>query len=760
MTHRREDSPTRFVAQRLALRPCFAVILAVWLAAAAFAGEPPDGLRLVEWQVSRGPLLQGAIDLALGPEGESLYVAGFLDDALTAYRRDSRTGALSVIGAGSDPALDGAVAVALSPDGTSLYAAGLLADRIVGFARDPDTAELTDAAPAPDPAIGGPLDGPSSLAVTPDGTRLVAVGLDDSRIFLFDRAPDGVLSPPVVVNVPALAGARDLALSADGTFVYVADFDGDALLVLERISGSVLLRQVVDGQFELDNPNTLVLAPGGADLYVACLGGSSLLQYRRDATTGLLTLGQIWSGATLGMSVAISDDGRELYTTGLTAGEPGALGVWSRDPATGEVSPEATLPASGVPGTGLDGAAGVVTHGGLIYVAALTGHAVSVLERRPSGTPRHVETQFRDSPQVLHPRSALFAGDAQVVHLIGLHESPCNPCLGYSAHLRDPETGALTAVRSGDLASSPGLTSPEEAAASPDGRHYYVVDGTEDALMAIEVGADGLLTPVETYFDGTGGVDGLEGVLSVAVSPDGAHVYTASFVEDRIARFSRDAASGALTFLGLTPAPVARRLTLSPDGRHLYVAQSTQQVVAFARDPATGALTQIDVESEGVGGVSGLVNPVALAVSRDGRNLYVNDDSAPPRLTVFARDPQTGTLDFLETHAGGAGTAGPLAVAVAAGGGYVYVTGATDATVSVYRRNRTDGTLVYLRTVGDGVFPPLEGAAALTVSPDGRHLYAPAQSDRAITVFETGDLLVSGFESGDLGEWSSSVGSP
>ena len=78
---------------------------------------------------------------------------------------------------------------------------------------------------------------------------------------------------------------------------------------------------------------------------------------------------------------------------------------------------------------------------------------------------------------------------------------------------------------------------------------------------------------VEAQKDGLGGVQGLDGPRSVAVSPDGAHVYVASVHADA--------------------------------------------VTAFSRDPATGALTFIDVQTDGVGGVDGLDGAVSVTVSPD-----------------------------------------------------------------------------------------------------------------------------------------------
>jgi DNA-binding beta-propeller fold protein YncE len=94
----------------------------------------------------------------------------------------------------------------------------------------------------------------------------------------------------------------------------------------------------------------------------------------------------------------------------------------------------------------------------------------------------------------------------------------------------------------------------------------------------------------------------------------------------------------------------ASAVAVSPDGAHVYAAapgSRSHTLVAFARDSLTGLLTPVDVERNGVGGVEGLDSPEAMAVSPDGAHVYVagTGDNA---VAVFARDPGTGALEFVE----------------------------------------------------------------------------------------------------------------
>jgi DNA-binding beta-propeller fold protein YncE len=99
----------------------------------------------------------------------------------------------------------------------------------------------------------------------------------------------------------------------------------------------------------------------------------------------------------------------------------------------------------------------------------------------------------------------------------------------------------------------------------------------------------------------------------------------------------------------------SRALAVSPDGRNLYVASSiSDAITVFRRNPKTGVLSQasgaagcVAVRStEGCGAAIGLDAPNSVAVSPDGRTVYATarDSSS---IAVFHRSPKTGMLTQL-----------------------------------------------------------------------------------------------------------------
>jgi DNA-binding beta-propeller fold protein YncE len=269
-----------------------------------------------------------------------------------------------------------------------------------------------------------------------------------------------------------------------------------------------------------------------------------------------------------------------------------------------------------------------------------------------------------------------------------------------------------------------------------------------------------ILNFIEVERDEVGGVDGLEGVWSVAVSADNRSVYATGAEDDGLAVFDRDGLTGELSFVeahfdgvdGVEGLLTPRSVAVSPDNKHVYVTGSQtaaggNTVAVFERETGTGvlgSLTFVAVYRDGEDGVDGLARAWSVVVSPDNKNVYVtgNDDDA---LAVFSRDPVSGTLKFLEVHkdgvAGVDGLKGAYAVTVSPDNKHVYVTsdpaGVQDDAVTVFARETISGTLTYIdsivNVVGDEV--GLAGPASVAVSPDGRHVYVAADIDDAVTVF-------------------------
>ena len=295
-----------------------------------------------------------------------------------------------------------------------------------------------------------------------------------------------------------------------------------------------------------------------------------------------------------------------------------------------------------------------------------------------------------------------------------------------------------------------GLWGVVSVTVSPDGGSVYAAGNGDNAVAVFSRdAASGLLTFQQMLKDGVGGVDGLALASSVTVSPDGGSVYAAGRSDNAVAVFSRNPATGLLTFQqvlqdgvgGVDGLAWAASVTVSPDGGSVYAAgESDNAVAAFSRNPATGLLTFQQMLQDGVGGVDGLALASSVTVSPDGGNVYAAG-AGEKAVGVFSRNPATGLLTFqqvLKDGVGGVdGLAGASSVTVSPDGGSVFAAGNGDNAVAVFSRTPAPGFLTFQTVLRDGVgkVDGLWGAVSVTVSPDGGSVYAAGQLDNAVAVF-------------------------
>jgi len=273
------------------------------------------------------------------------------------------------------------------------------------------------------------------------------------------------------------------------------------------------------------------------------------------------------------------------------------------------------------------------------------------------------------------------------------------------------------------------------------------------ALVLAAYGPWGTRSPslafVEAQKDGLGGVDGLRGIWSMVISPDGNHLYAAGYRDGAVTLFSRDATTGRLTFIARTKDGVGGvenagspcSVAVSPDGKHVYAAGYRDYALAvFGRNGITGKLAFLEVQRDGIDGVDDLHGVSSVAVSPEGEYVYATAyfDGA---LAVFRRDKATGKLAFVEVHRDGVGSVeglrGAYSVAPSPDGKYVYVAGGGDHAVAVFSRDSATGGLAFVEVQQDdaGGVDGLQVALSVAVSPDGRYVYVAGRGEHALAMF-------------------------
>ncbi|MEK6272988.1 MAG: beta-propeller fold lactonase family protein, partial [Actinomycetota bacterium] len=222
--------------------------------------------------------------------------------------------------------------------------------------------------------------------------------------------------------------------------------------------------------------------------------------------------------------------------------------------------------------------------------------------------------------------------------------------------------GCVSETGAGPCANGHGLAGANGVAVSPNGKSVYVTSGSSSAVVRLNRGtaAGALAQPAGSAGcvseDGTGPCadgHGLSGPRRVAVSPDGKSVYVASDGSSAVARFNRNTTTGAIaqpagsagcvSETGAGPCANGHALmaphsvAVSADGKSVYVASFFSQAVArLNRNPTTGAIGQPAgsfgcVSETGAATCAdghGLNNPTGVAVSLDGKSVYVTSSSS------------------------------------------------------------------------------------------------------------------------------------
>ena len=677
-----------------------------------------DVLAFVESQFG-GYGLRRASAVVLSPDDKDVYVASEQDDAVVHFTRDAATGDLTykatyVNGENNVTGLVAPVALAVDSDGKNLYVTGRARDAVVVFARDPSNGVLTWLETEVNDAGGVKnMVAPDAVSVSPDGANVYVAG--DLALTVFARAGDGSLD--FVQSEEGAGGGvsfalRSVIVSPDNANVYVTSHLENTVAVLDRDTGD--------------------------------MGKVTIAQTVVDGAGGVTGLSHV-------QKLAVSADGANIYATGTlssTGYMSGTVVVFNRA-GDGTLSFVETH-VDGVGANGIDGARSIQTSadGKNVYVAGVSSNSLAVFNRNGDGTLAFAScftslstgsSCTLDTPGLEAPSGIAISADGSNLYITAEGSD------SLSIFARDAGSGALTFadVLYNSDGGVLGLGGADGVAVSPDGKNVYVAGRADDAVVAFQrdAASAGGLTFVEAQRDGDGPVTGLLEPSSVTVSPDGKNVYATGYLSGTVVVFARNDVTGTLAYVetkmqgqgGVNGLNGAWSTVMSPDGLNLY-ATGIQDgtLVVFARDAATGSLTQIQAFASGVGGVTGILGAAGIAISPDGANIYVagsDEDS----VALFDRDSTTGELTFVESYAGLPGLDGAVSVTISSDGMNVYVASVVDGTITVFQRDATSGALAKMASAA-GLEEDASGddadASVLTlywavdVSPDDKYVYA------------------------------------
>lgn len=464
--------------------------------------------------------------------------------------------------------------------------------------------------------------------------------------------------------------------------------------------------------------------------YVGCISADTAVTPAGSgacAQSGVATPGGSATGLDNPGSVAVSRDGRHVYASG----DDDAVVVFNRNPATGVIT----------------------------YNSCFTGDStLAACFKDASATPGGDDSGLGNLDAIaLSPDDENLYVLAQDDYAVTwLKRNSANGRLSFGGCVSGRATTAPTCVQSPTATgsgSASGFSDVESLVVSADGTSVYATSGNDDGVLRLIRGPGGGLSfggcwsgstqPAgcakvpSASFSGAG--SGLDDPESIAISPDGRHLYVGAASDDAIARFNRAPQTGAIAFAGC-------------------ISAETQSAAACAQFPGAAS----------AGSNTGFDRPTAIAASRDGENLYVSsrDDDA---ITVLARNPMTGAVSHQGCISGETESAACAQIPSAKPGGTnsgidrhvdvevsqddasVYAAGHFDDSVISFDRNRVSGALAFDGCISgetqssscvqiadakaSGIHSGLDAPTAVAATLDGRGLIAAASDDDAIASF-------------------------
>jgi 6-phosphogluconolactonase (cycloisomerase 2 family) len=435
-------------------------------------------------------------------------------------------------------------------------------------------------------------------------------------------------------------------------------------------------------------PSAMALAPDASSLYATGSFTSSVVHYQRKAASGALSFSDCLtgnfggpcsqiatvhtttdSGLDLVDAVAVSHDGRFVYTTSGANGGDSTVMSFARDPVTGSLSFRSCVTGStemnnanpGVctmlpgapsnptmPSPALERPTGIAISPNDHFVYISLEFGIATFQRDPTSGALSFEgcltSLAATSPPCVHartnvvddPRTPLIAPDGRSLYLADQHGGnvatfnldPANggisfhSCITENSRLQPSCTLARTARRH----SYGGLDAPTGLALSANGRSLYATSmfgslevfkrntstGNLTAMACIAAARESPGCTVIPAATRLGGGSGLNGARGTVVSRNGRRLYVAAGADSSLAVFKRHPANGKLSYLGCMTA----NARFGPQGN--------------------GACSKVLRTGSRRGYGSGLYKVSQLLLSPDGRWLYALDvgDDAISRLRV------------------------------------------------------------------------------------------------------------------------------
>lgn len=708
--------------------------------------------------------------LALSGDRLHLYSVSPVDSSLVVLDRDPGDGSLAFAEVESNGVLGvtgigGAIDVAVSPDDEHVYVVGELENSIAAFDRDADPGsenfgEVTFLGAQQNGTNGvNNLTGPVALAVSPDGRSVYAVSPDDQSIVAFERnistgsSQFGTLGFVASYSnggsIAGLAGATDVVVSEDGAWVWVLGADEGTLALFSRdvTTGELAFVEFkqdgTGGTTGLAGASRMRLSPDGAHLYVAAAAADGVVRFdvAADGTldfTAIIANGDpapLTGGSVLGLDGArdvwLPGDGDQLYAVSET---DNALVTFEREHTA---VPETNTGALDFRDLLIDGLGGVAPGETVVYTIVVENNGPSdvadatVVDDFPD---KFSSISWTCSPTASPAGECTPSGSGSINDEAVSLEAGARVTYQASAVVREDASGRLvnTATVTGRGVTDPVIANnsatDDDTVLSP--RINLVVD-LDNGQTEATPGA-----PV-TY---TATVDNIGPSFARDVAVTDAIPPAMFDVSWSCQAFPVEGLLSPAQALG-TPLSTSTALIVTGDGRFAYgagIAGGTPAIVAFQRDSVTGGLSPLETLREGGEGTQAIRGGNDFVLGGGDRFLYLAA-SESDSISVFERDDESGLLTPLAVYRDGEfgvdGLGGVGELAFGPNNRFLYAAGTLDDAIAIFAVNG-DGTLSFTGQVnqGDSGVDGLNGVVSMAWSQG--YLLVAAADNNSLSVFE------------------------
>ena len=699
----------------------------------------------------------GAKDLVASNDGRHIYVAGKLDNAIAIFNRNIVNGALTynTLITGFE-GLNGVEAMLFDEVGKYLLVVAESNNSLATFERDVSSGLLTPVDVIQDFEIpSSVLEQPKDLVI--NGNSIIVASYVSNAISQFSLDPENgdLIYQSAITHgdagVGSLQGPVSLKFGNSGKELYVSSQVSESISMFGFIDNQLSpINQIYDTSIiaGLDNLSNLLIDPLGGFLYALS----------DDLVLANLLKGSTCTSAGTGSLSDLADISSGGYLTYTLTGDvlPTATGLLSNT-ATALVG-SGFIELNNIDNSSEDvdtltpvSDASISKTDNLIEVVAGTplDYELSIFSSGPST----IIADVTDELPIFPATNAGFETGSITWQCLS------NKTLQFNTEYTDDSTNGLLGV--------------SDITISADGLFAYAVSSSNDSISVFSRNSLGELTFLELVtegdsFDEEMVVSGLVGASAVVIDLSDTFVIVAGETANSLVVFARDSATGLLTYIqtlssgtdGVIGMSGPVDVTISPENDAVYVAANgSDAITVFSRDIATGLLSFVERVRDGFGTIVPESNVIIgireIKISPDGNFLYVASDSSDT-LSIFARDRNTQILTFINTvrtgdnHDGNivAGLDGVQSLTMSSNGEHLYAVATLDSSMLQFSRNAITGELSFENVLlaTDLNSGELTAPTSVSITPDGDRIIVTDAASHSINLYDrainTGDLTL------------------